>query len=324
MDMKNEDLLSMYRFMVVGRVMDRAICTALGKWHPTSGEEAAIVGMYYNLGKNDVIAPHYRGSIIAYYIRGASLRRLLAGIYGKETGYNRGRIISKCGPIEFNALGWLHSNVGPQIYLGTGAALAAKVMKRDQVAVVSFGDGTSNRGEFHESINLAAVLKLPAVYVCQNNQFAISMPACRGLGCQSVADRAPGYGIPGIEVDGNDVLAVYEAVQQAVKRARAGEGPTLIDAKTFRMSGHWAADPEVYRSKEDVEEWKKKDPILVHERKLMQMGVLTEGDRDKIRQAAEDEVSTAMKQAEADPLPGDDLLGIDDIYCRADVGGEAR
>jgi len=320
MVLPKEDLLSIYGFMVVGRGMDQAICTAIGKWHPTSGEEGAIVGMYYNLPKNDVIAPHYRGSIIAYYMRGASLRKLLAGILGKETGYHRGRIICKCGLPEFNALGWLHSNVGPQIYLGTGAALSAKVQKKDRVALISFGDGTSNRGEFHECINLAAVLKLPAVYVCQNNQYAISMPASRGLGCRSVADRTAGYGIPGVEVDGNDVVAVHQVVQEAMKRAREGEGPTLIDAQTFRVSGHWAADPEVYRTKEAVEEWRKRDPIALLERKLMEAGYLTEGDRDRIRRGAEDEVSTAMKQADADPFPSENLLGTDDIFAPVGTG----
>jgi TPP-dependent pyruvate/acetoin dehydrogenase alpha subunit len=219
MDLSKEDLLSIYRFMVVAREMDRAICKATGKWHPTSGEEGAIVGMYYNLPKDDVIAPHYRGSLIAYYMRGASMRKLLAGILGKETGYHKGRIISKCGLPEFNALGWLHSNVGPQIYLGTGAALTAKVLGKNYATLISFGDGTSNRGEFHECINLAASLKLPAVYACQNNQYAISMPASRGLGCKTVADRAAGYGIPGVEVDGNDVLAVHQVVREAMERA---------------------------------------------------------------------------------------------------------
>ncbi len=320
MDLSKEDLLSIYRFMVVAREMDRAICKATGKWHPTSGEEGAIVGMYYNLPKDDVIAPHYRGSIIAYYLRGASMRKLLAGILGKETGYHKGRIISKCGLPEFNALGWLHSNVGPQIYLGTGAALTAKVLGKNYVTLISFGDGTSNRGEFHECINLAASLKLPAVYACQNNQYAISMPASRGLGCKTVADRAAGYGIPGVEVDGNDVLAVHQVVREAMERARQGKGPTLIDIRTFRVAGHWMADPEVYRTREQVEEWKKRDPILLVERKMMEMGVLTGTQAENIRQAAGEEASSAMKQAESDPLPGEELLGAADIFAPSPAG----
>ncbi len=320
MNLSKEDLLAIYRYMVVAREMDRAICKATGKWHPTSGEEGAIVGMYYKLREGDVIAPHYRGSIIGYYMRGASMHKILAGILGKETGYNRGRIISKCGPPEFNALGWLHSNVGPQIYLGTGAALASKVLGKKYVTLVSFGDGTSNRGEFHESINMAAVLNLPVVYVCQNNQYAISMPACRGLGCHTVADRAAGYGIPGVEVDGNDVLAVHQAVRGAMERAREGKGPTLIDARTFRVGGHWIADPEVYRTKEEAEEWKKRDPILLFEKKLMERGDLNEGDRERIHLAAEEEVTSALKQAEADPLPGEELLGADDIFAPSPAG----
>jgi TPP-dependent pyruvate/acetoin dehydrogenase alpha subunit len=162
---------------------------------------------------------------------------------------------------------------------------------------------------------MAAVLKLPVVYVCQNNQYAISMPADRGLGCHTVADRAAGYGIPGLEVDGNDVLAVHEAVRGAMERAREGNGPTLIDARTFRVGGHWIADPEVYRTKEEAAEWEKRDPILLLEKKLMERGDLSEADRDRTRLAAEEEVSLALKQAEADPLPTEDLLGADDIFA---------
>lgn len=324
MALKNDDLLSIYRYMVMGRTIEDALAKASGKFHSAAYEEGVVVGTFYNLSKEDVVAPHFRGVLVVFYMRGASLRKLLAGNMGKATGYCQGRNVSRCAPIELNALGWLHTNVGPQIYLGTGAGLAAKVMKREQVAVVSFGDGTSNRGEFHESINLAAILKLPVVFVCQNNQYAISMPACKGLGCRSIADRAAGYGIPGVEVDGNDVLAVHEAVQFAVQRARAGEGPSLIDARTFRVSGHWAADTEFYRSKTEIDEWKKKDPITHLEKKLMMMGILSEGDRDQIRKAAEREVSEAMKQAETDPLPGEELFGLNEVFCPVSPEGEAK
>jgi len=320
--LNNADILSLYRLLILGREMETALSKASGVWHPDTGEEAVVVGTFFNLRKEDIIAPHYRGSLIAYAMRGIPVRNLFAGVLGKETSHTRGRIISKCGPIEVNAVGWLHENVGPQIYLGTGAALAAKLEGTDRVAVVIFGDGTSNRGEFHEAINMAAILKLPAIYVCQNNQYSISLPASRGLGCRSVADRAIGYGIPGVEVDGNDVLAVHEAVQEAVKIAREGKGPSLIEAKTYRVGPHYMADPEEYRSgdKEEIEKWKKRDPVDVLERRLMDSGILAEDEMKKIRKTTQEEVSQAMKQAEIDPFPREELLGIGDIFCPASEG----
>lgn len=315
----NEDLLNIYRFMLVGRMIEQAICKILYNYHPSEGEEAVIVGTFYNLREEDVIAPHYRGSIIASYMRGASLRRLLAGVMEKETGYSHGRKREDTlGPFEFNIIGMFSGILGPSISLATGAALAAKLKRTDHVAVVSFGDGTSNRGDFHEAINMGSVLKLPVVYVCQNNQIAISTPASKGLGCRSVADRAVGYGIPGIEVDGNDVEAVHEAVQEAVKKARKGEGPTLIEAKTYRVLGHWAAeDPAQYRAVKEIEEWKKKDPIARLQKKLTETRLLTEKKVEEMRKAAEEEVSASMKQAQEDPLPGEQFFGLEDVFSHA-------
>ena len=314
----NEELLSAYRYMVMGRMVEEAVTKIKGNYHPAIGEEAVIVGTFYNLRQDDVIVPHYRGALIAYIMRGASLRRLFAGILGKETSYTRGRYRGDIwGPLELNIIGMYAGALGPTLSLATGAALAAKLKKTDSVAVVSFGDGTSNRGDFHEAINLASVLKLPIVYVCQNNQFAVSTPACKAMGCHSVADRAIGYGIPGVNVDGNDVAAVHEAVKEAANMARKGSGPTLIQALTYRVGGHMVADPAVYRPAEEAEEWRKKDPIARLQKELINIGVLAEREIEGMRKNMEEEISAAVKQAEGDPLPGEQVLGLDDVFAPA-------
>ncbi len=321
----NEDLLAIYRYMLEGRMFEAAIAKFKGNYHPAEGEEAVIVGTFYNLRNEDVVVPHFRGSIIVSYMRGAPLRKLFAGIMGKDTNYNHGRWRGDIwGPVELNIIGMFSGALGASISLAIGAAMAAKLKKTDKIAVVTFGDGTSNQGNFHEAINMAAVLKLPTVFVCQNNQYAVSTPARKGLGCRSVADRAVGYGIPGVEVDGNDVEAVQEAVQEAVKRARGGSGPTLIEALTYRVLGHWIADPATYRSAKEVEEWKKKDPIVHFQKKLIKAGVLTAEKIEEIRKAMEEKISVSLKQAEEDPWPGEEWLGVDDVFAPNKLGGVAQ
>ena len=322
MSMNTQDLMEIYRFMVVGRAMEQSFAKFTGGWHSAFGEEAVVVGTHYNLKKDDVIAPHFRGIPIIQYMRGTSIRTIWAGIMGKRTAYHGGRFGPLRGPFEFNMVGTFSGVLGPSLSIATGAGLAAKLEKSDRVAVTSFGDGTTNRGDFHESINLAAILKLPVVFVCQNNQYSISMPASRGLGCHSVVDRAIGYGIPGMEVDGNDVEAVYEAVQKAITRARQGMGPSLIEAKMYRLSGHSVSDMDLYRPKDEVEEWKKKDNLFFFQQKLFAAGLLSETKVEEILKMAKSEITEAFKEAEQDPLPGEDLLGIGDIF--APEGGSGR
>ena len=235
----------------------------------------------------------------------------------KTTSYSWGRVVYSRGPFDFNMLNTFGGVMGPSISLATGAALAAKLKRTDGVTMISFGDGTASRGEFHEAVNLAAVLKLPVVYVCQNNQYSISTPSKKGLACRSVADRALGYGIPGLEVDGNDVLAIHEAVQEGVRRARQGKGPSLIEARTYRIRGHFAWDQALYRPAEEVEEWKRRDPIARLQEKLMKSGLLTIENIDRIQKALEEEISLAMKEAEVDPSPGEKELGMGDIFAPA-------
>ena len=319
MEITKEQLLELHRWMLEGRMFELSICKVKGNYHPAVGEEAVIIGTFYNLRDEDVAVPHFRGSIIIPYMRGAPLRRLYAGIMGKDTNYNHGRWRGDIwGPVELNIIGMFSGILGSNIALATGAAMAAKMKSEDNVSVVTFGDGTSNTGICHEAINMASVLKFPVVFVCQNNQYAVSTPACRGLGCQSVADRAIGYGIPGIKVDGNDVAAVHLAVQEAVTRARNGEGPTLIEALTYRVLGHWVADPADYRSEEEVEEWKKRDPIEHLQNDLIGKGLLTKSIIKEMTYEMEKKIADEMKTAEEDPWPGEEHLGIDDIFAPAD------
>jgi len=311
----NQGLLDLFRFMTLSRKLDAIIGKHDGHWHGLEGEEAIVAGVYHGLRTGDIIAPHYRGSVIAAYIKGADLRKLLAGILGKATSYNRGRYRSDvCGPPEFNIIGLYSGALGPPLAYATGAALAAKLDGRDNVAVAVFGDGTSSRGDCHESMNLASTQKLPIVFVCQNNQFAISTRSSSGVG-GSIAARGAGYGMPGIEVDGNDVLAVHDAVQAAVNRARNGEGPTLIDAVSYRVAGHFYSDAEVYRDTDEVKAWRARDPIAAFRKRLIAEGVIDEAGLATIETAAQQEAELAMEQAKSDPDPGPELLGADAVYA---------
>jgi TPP-dependent pyruvate/acetoin dehydrogenase alpha subunit len=180
------------------------------------------------------------------------------------------------------------------------------------VAIHFFGDGASNRGDFHESLNIAGVMKLPIVYVCDNNCYAMSVPAACALAIKDIAIRANGYGFPGVVVDGNDVLAVYEATQQAITRARRGEGPTLIECKTYRWLGHSINDPGVYRTAEEVDSWKKKCPLKRFEEQLRKQSLLDDAKVKEVYTGVQAEIEDAIRYAEASPLPlpEDTLLGV--------------
>jgi len=262
-----------------------------------------------------VVAPHYRGSVMAAYAKGADLRRLLAGIMGKVTSYNRGRYRSDvCGPSEFNVIGLYSGALGPPLAYAAGAALSAKLDGRGDVAVAVFGDGTSSRGDCHEAMNLASALTLPIIFVCQNNQIAISTSASDGVG-GSIAARGAGYGMPGIEVDGNDVVAVHDQVQDAVARARAGGGPSLIEAVTYRVAGHFYSDAEDYRDPDEVARWRARDPITQYRDYLVKVGVAEVAHLEAIDTEVAEQARSAMELAKTDASPGHDLLGADEVYA---------
>lgn len=307
-------LTSLYHLVAKGRVLE-SLLGKLPGFHPGVGEEGVVVGAFFGLKDSDYIAPHYRGALLAAHMRGADLRRLIAGVLGKVTSYSRGRVRGDiCLPLQFNTLGMFSGVLGNPLNISTGIALAASLDEKQGVVVTSFGEGTSNLGAFHESLNLASCLALPIVYICQNNGYAMSTRTEYALKCASVADRAQGYGMPGVRVEGNDVVAMHQAVQEAVARARAGEGPTLIDAVTYRISGHYSADPNDYQPKEERAVWLKKDPLLLLKAQLQAQGVMTDAQLAQIEKAAEAEITEAIAQAQADPDPGLEVLGPDDLY----------
>ena len=286
-----------------------------GVVHCYIGEEAVAVGVCAALNVEDQIISTHRGHghCIA---KGADLNRMMAELYGRETGYCKGKGGSM--HIADFGIGMLGANgiVGGGIPIVTGAGLAAQLEGKGRVAVSFFGDGASNAGPFHESINIASAWKLPMIYVCENNHYAVNTPASKSLAHEDVAARAAGYGIPGVVVDGNDVFAVYEAAVEAIARARAGDGPTLIECKTYRWRAHTERPNQAdYRPPEEIEMWKKKDPIprLVEHLK-QQQGQLTDEEFEamdrEILLAVEDSVSFAK----ASPFPAPDAA-LDDVYA---------
>ncbi len=309
-------LREMYSLMLLSREIDRVAGGADAHWHASEGEEAVLAACYCALRGDDHVVPHYRGMLQAAVARGADLRQLFAGLTGKLTSHSRGRYRSDvCAPIEFKLIGLYSGALGPTLGYAAGTALAAKLDGRDAVTVAVFGDGTSSRGDFHEALNLAAVLKLPVIYICQNNQFAISTPAQRGVGARSIADRGAAYGIPGESADGNDAIALRATIEVAIARARRGAGPMLIEALTYRVAGHLVADGASYRSGDEVEAWRTRDPIARLRAHLVEHDMLGADEDGALRRALGERADTAMTAAVADPEPGPAVLGLDQVFA---------
>ncbi len=245
-------------------------------------------------------------------MRGAELWRLAAQAFGKSAGYNKGRSVPFNGPFGSRVIPWIAGDLGTSLGTATGAALAFKQEGSDRVCVCSFGDGTANRGDFHENINLAAVWQLPIVYICQNNGWSISQRAATYLPAPVVA-RADGYGIPGVSVDGDDVEAVREAVGEAVSLARRGEGPTLIEALTSRRQGHWAGDKGAYRRESDAVE--REDPIERYASRLLERGEATSDELKRIRAVVAEQVAAEVERARREPDAGPPELGVEEVYA---------
>jgi len=244
-----------------------------GTMHLSIGQEASPTGMCMAMTLQDQITSTHRGHghCIA---KGADLTRMIAELLGKKIGYCGGRGGSMhIADVETGNLG-ANGVVGGGIPIAAGAALASKMMKRGTVAVSFFGDGAMNEGAFHEAANLAAIWQLPMILFCENNKYGMSSSTEKAFAIDNLADRGKGYGIPGVNVDGNDVVAVYEVAQAAVDRAKAGDGPTLIIAETYRWKGHSRSDKNLYRTKEEIEEWRIKDPIPKFIARVMEEGIL--------------------------------------------------
>ncbi|WP_129780892.1 thiamine pyrophosphate-dependent dehydrogenase E1 component subunit alpha [Peristeroidobacter soli] len=273
-----------------------------GSTHPSVGMEAVAVGVSMALGPNDCIASNHRGHAHCL-ARGADPGRTLAEIFGRADGYCKGKGGSM--HIGVQELGILGTNgiVGAGIGLATGAALAASVSNRNEVAVAYFGDGGSNQGVLAESMNLAAIWKLPVIFVCENNHYAQSSAIERMFAQPQISQRGPAYGVPSVDVDGMDVAAVYDAAEAAVTRARSQGGPTLIVADTYRFLGHMADDTQMYRALVEVDEWRGKCPIDRLANTLTAAGLLSDQERNEMSAEAKREVDDAEHMARQSPVP---------------------
>ena len=285
----------------------------LGALHTYIGEEAVAVGVCAHLDAPDYITSTHRGHghCIA---KGADIKKMMAELFGRSTGYCKG----KGGSMhiaDFN-VGMLGANgiVAGGFGLATGAGLAAQMRGSGQAAVCFFGDGAANRGPFHENINIGAVWKLPVVYVCENNQYAQWTPQSEVTLVTDISAMSAAYGIPGVQVNGMDVLEVYEAAGEAIARARRGEGPTLLECKTYRFHGHNFGDPQQYRTREEIAEWaERRDPIKRLATFMKEASMLTDEQEQAIQKRVAAEIQEAVRFAEDSPYPAPDEL-YKDVY----------
>jgi TPP-dependent pyruvate/acetoin dehydrogenase alpha subunit len=284
----------------------------LGGVYVGRGQEAIPVGSSILAEAEDALFPSHR-DLAVYLIRGVHPRHIFAQYMGRVGGMTKGKDGNMhMGDIKLKLVSII-SAMAASVPVSAGAALAFKYQGTRNVALCYFGDGATSRGDWHEGINLASVQKLPVVYICNNNQYAYSTPLSRQMNVASVADRAPAYGIPGESVDGNDVFAVYDATRRAIARARDGQGPTLIECRTFRMTGHSAHDPADYVPKHLWEEWGKLDPITRLEQKMIENGWATREELDEIRAGIVREADEAVIWAEQSPYPDKSTL-LDGVY----------
>ncbi len=320
--LSNDDLKWMYRKMLLLRESEeRAIVLSKNGELPTllggTGEEAIAVGICAALLPDDYYAPHHRGMSNSL-AKGLDPKFLYAECYGKTTGISKG----KGGNMHIYDL--KHNNLGEFAILGaglpisTGVALAQKMQKTGRIVVACIGDGGSSEGVFYESLNMAGTWKLPIVYVIENNQYAMTTPVSETILVKDLSERAKGFGIPGVTIDGSDVLAVYETVQEAVERARRGDGPSIVECRVMRWYGHHsgAGDDEqmgwVYRPEGEAERAKQNDPIKKLEKYLLENSVLTEKEAEEIKNSVKQEIDEAVAFAKSspDPKPEDALKGL--------------
>ncbi len=293
-DIPEEMLLKLYRAMLLGRKFDERLLNLqrqgrIGTFPPISGQEASQLGAIAQLRSSDWMVPSFRESAAEVW-RGRDLEDII--IY--YNGFNEGSAI----PQDCNNLP-MAIPVGSQIIHAAGLGWAASYREKDDVVMTFFGDGATSEGDFHEGLNFASVYQSPVVFICQNNQWAISIPLSRQTHSKTLAQKAVAYGMPGIQVDGNDILAVYSAAQEATERARSGGGPTFIECVTYRVMMHTTADdPKRYRSEEEVESWRKKDPLPRFQRYLLDKGTLSEADLPTIETEVLDTIQGAIDRAE--------------------------
>lgn len=314
-----EDALTLYRLMYLARRFEESLADIfaggqLAGWlHSCIGHEAIGAAFALILREGDYLVPYHR-SRASLFAKGMSARDVAAELMARGSAQSRGR--GGDGHIVHPALriGGMSGSLGASVPIAAGMAYAAKLRDAGEVVLSAFGDGTANRGAVHEGINLAAIWALPVVFVCENNMYAEFSPIRDQMGAEHVIDRAPGYGVPGVIVDGNDPEAVLAVLTGAVDRARSGEGPTLIEAKTYRLRGHYEGDPQAYRDKEEIAAWVQRDPVPRFRARLGELGV--EDDVvTSLESEVDAEVADAMQWALAEPLPPAEQLS-GDVYAQ--------
>lgn len=317
----DETLLDIHRRMVRIRIFEETAGKLMedgkipGALHLYVGQEAVACGVMVHLGNDDWITSTHRGHghLIA---KGGEFDRMFAELYGRATGYCKG----KGGSMHICAmeLGMLGANgiVGGGPPIAVGAAFSNRFRKTDHVACTFFGDGASNEGAFHEAANMAGLYKLPVIFVCENNGYGEYTAQANHQAIVDVADRAAGYGMPGVVVDGMDAVAVYEAAGEAIERARRGDGPTLLECKTYRFYDHVGIRGMglTYRTDEEVAYWKQRDPILLLEKRLADQGILSAADAQAVHDEVTREVQAGVKFADESPMPEPDAL-LEDVYA---------
>jgi len=318
----SKTLIDCYRLMLRIRFHEEAIKTLYtqgkigGTTHLYIGQEAIAAGVVAQLRKDDFISSTHRGHghMLA---KGGELKLMLAEILGREDGYCKGKGGSM--HIASITLGNLGANgiVSGGLPIAVGSGLSAKMRGTDQITVVSFGDGAANEGNTHESMNLASLWKLPVLFLFENNRYAVSTEISRSM-AGKMEKRAAGYDIPFSQVDGNDLEKVHFAANDAIEYVRSGKGPFVMQADTYRIEGHYYGDAMVYRSTEEVDEWRKKDPIARVESILVERGILSESDYQKIRDDNKREVNEAVAFAEASPIPTPESI-FEDVYTEWQV-----
>jgi pyruvate dehydrogenase E1 component alpha subunit len=312
-------LLELYRVMVTTRAFDDRNMKLqrqgrIGFYVPSFGQEAASIGAAAALEAADWIFPSYRSPGIPI-LRGVPLVKMLNNNYGNAGDTAKGRQMPVHYSFKEANFVSISSPIGTQIVQAAGAAYAAKIRGDGRVVMTLFGDGATSSNDFHTGLNFAGVWKAPCIFFCENNQYTISLNYCGQTGSATIAEKAVAYGMPGIRVDGNDVLAVYEETTKAVERARRGEGPTLIEALTFRIGPHSSSDdPTRYRPTAETEEWRRRDPIQRFKTFLMSEGILSEALDADIQAVARDDIDAAVKEAEAIAQPIVSTL-FEDVYA---------
>jgi acetoin:2,6-dichlorophenolindophenol oxidoreductase subunit alpha len=305
--MEKNLLLEMYKTMVKIRLFEERVIQLFqagelpGWLHLYIGQEAVATGVCSNLNRNDLIASTHRGHghCIA---KGVDIKYMMAELYAKKTGCCKGRGGSM--HICDSSVGVLGANgiVGGGIPIATGAAMGCDYLGDKRIVVSFFGDGASNQGSFHESLNLASVWNLPIIYVCENNFYAYTTPSRDHQNIKDIAVRAKSYGIPGIIVNGMDLLDVYSKIKDIVNDVRSGKGPVLVEAKTYRYRGHSEGDPQVYRTKEEIQDWRNKDPITAFAKEILRNNII-ESELLNIKEEVTKEIEEAVEFARKSPLP---------------------